>query len=652
MNRCANCFKEYSEEFDVCPFCGHCDEEQNIEAFQLYPGTRLVDRYIIGIAVGVGGFGIVYKVWDEKLETIVAIKECYPSGLVNRIPGTSEVILVSGKYRKEFDHRKERLLLEAKNIAKFQSHKNIVNVFEYFEANNTVYMVMEYLNGIALNQYLQQQPDGKLDVETGIYITSSICEALKALHKGGIIHRDISPDNIYIGANNNITLYDFGAAEFVEDKEDVDIILKTGFAPPEQYERVNRQGPWTDIYALGATMYLEITGIKPDESTNRKINDELVPPHEIDTEISENLSNAIMKAMAIETHLRFADVVGFQKALQGEKKVISLPREKFRRKLKRGIGIIAAVLILIIGLTTFLHFWNEDNLVPATILVWVNGDKTSSEYAAIESIAEKFKETYSAITIEIVETAKDEYQQKVSKAILNDELPNLFCSTGISESDLSNAVDISSVLSSKDAKNCYFLNDYSEYYNGRKKVPLGVDVPVVYILSSGKNSIVYDKATLTEPMDLGIDIYSVNANCQNMLSLTLNETLSTEFSDDIFFNTETSALFSSTKDYFKVQTRFAGRYKVLAITADTVYCQYDNEWSIGSGSKDEVKAATIFLRYMLSTAAQDIIYLNQGEKSGILPVNKATFDMYTEKIFGELSAINQVKDRYKFAGGK
>ena len=217
MAICYNCFREYDAELGFCPYCGYSSDENLSDDYLLAPGSMLLDRYIIGKAVGSGGFGNVYKAWDRKLETIVAVKEYYPQSIVNRIPGTAEVVLVSGKNRKEFEYGKSRLLQEARNIAKFSSHKNIVNVFEFFEENNTSYMVMEYLHGMPLNKYLKEC-GGKLDTETATFVVSAVCDALLPLHKAGIIHRDISPDNIYVCENKVITLFDFGTAEFPDGK--------------------------------------------------------------------------------------------------------------------------------------------------------------------------------------------------------------------------------------------------------------------------------------------------------------------------------------------------------------------------------------------------------------------------------------------------
>lgn len=328
MQLCYSCFKKYEDEYDVCPHCGCVNTGEPAEPVHLYPGTVLAERYILGYAIGSGGFGIVYKAFDTTLDRVVAVKEFYVGRLITRAAGTKNVILPAKEIGKaEFNYRKARFLAEARNMAKFSSHKSIVNVFEYFEENNTAYIVMEMLDGISLSDYLKIN-GGKLDIDEAVTVTARVGEALDSLHKEKIIHCDIAPDNIFICPGEVIKVLDLGAARLADAEEKVvDIVLKPGYSPPEQYEQTKNLGPWTDIYALGATLYIMLTGVKPDESTNRKINDELASPHELDEAIPENLSNTVMKAMAVERHMRFKSVPEFLKAVNGEKKVVTLKKK-------------------------------------------------------------------------------------------------------------------------------------------------------------------------------------------------------------------------------------------------------------------------------------------------------------------------------------
>lgn len=180
MNRCFSCFKEYDSQYDICPYCGEIKITKPLEAIHLMPGTLLENRYIIGTAVGSGGFGIIYKAWDSKLQTIVAVKEFFASRLMTRAVGKCNVI-VNKKSSAEFEYRKKRFLAEARNMAKFGAHRSIPNVFEFFEENGTAYIVMELLSGQGLNTYLHNS-GGKVELDFALYIANEVGNALISLH--------------------------------------------------------------------------------------------------------------------------------------------------------------------------------------------------------------------------------------------------------------------------------------------------------------------------------------------------------------------------------------------------------------------------------------------------------------------------------------
>ena len=290
MKRCFSCFKLFDDEYTVCPHCGQIEITEPEQPIYLYPGTVLADRYIIGHSLGAGGFGIVYNAWDSKLETVVAIKEFFVTRFMTRASGENDVI-VTKKAHNEYEYRKARFLAEARNMAKFGSHKSIPNVFEFFEENETAYIVMELLHGISLKDYILEN-DGKVDVAFATMVATEVGNALKSLHKENIIHRDVAPDNIFICTKNEIRvkLMDLGAAKLADNTDDViDIVLKPGYAPPEQYEKNENISPSMDMYALGATLYVMLTGKKPDESTNRKNRIEM---NEEDSVVPESVAEA------------------------------------------------------------------------------------------------------------------------------------------------------------------------------------------------------------------------------------------------------------------------------------------------------------------------------------------------------------------------
>ena len=265
---CNNCFRQIKTE--PCKYCGYKKSAYRPEAGILPVGTVLKKRYCIGEVLGKGGFGVTYKAFDTVDSKIVAVKEYYPSGLVHRDTGTTQISVSSKQYEDNFKVGADKFFEEAKMVSRFNGNPNIVNVYEFFYENGTVYFAMEYLDGVDLKHFVKER-GGRLPQENVLYIADIITDALLIAHSMNVLHRDISPDNIFILNNGEVKLIDFGAARQVlaEQSKSISVILKQGFAPLEQYQRRGKQGPWTDIYALGATLYYVITGKMPDEVTER-----------------------------------------------------------------------------------------------------------------------------------------------------------------------------------------------------------------------------------------------------------------------------------------------------------------------------------------------------------------------------------------------
>ena len=307
---CLNCMNIKTNS-DACEHCGHSSVVDSY-AHHLTPGTVLNRRYMVGHAIGEGGFGITYIGRDIKLDMIIAVKEYYPNGYTNRNNDASLDVTVTGNSNIDFFKKgKEKFIKEARVLAKFSGNKSIVDVRDFFEENNTAYIVMEYVDGLTLRDYLKN--NNKFEVSDLFRRMVPLCEALKKVHKSGLIHRDISPDNIMILKDGSLKLMDFGAARDVnfEDKKSLSIILKPGYAPEEQYRSRGKQGPWTDIYAICATIYKCITGLTPDDSMERVFSDELKRPSELGIEISAQQEDALMKGMAIYQKDRFLNIDEF-----------------------------------------------------------------------------------------------------------------------------------------------------------------------------------------------------------------------------------------------------------------------------------------------------------------------------------------------------
>lgn len=636
MTRCSNCFREYDESYGMCPFCGYSDGDPAAEAFCLTPGTEIAGRYVIGKMVGLGGFGITYRAWDKKMDTVMAIKEYYPSGLVNRLPGETSVILVASKREREFIYGKTRFLEEARNMAKFNTHPNIVNVFDFFEANNTAYIVMEFLEGRTLSQILQKQ-NAPLPYDYCVNVASDVCAALKAIHKENILHRDVSPDNIMICDNGVVKLFDFGAARFSAGVENrVTVVVKPGFAPPEQYDKVNRQDPRTDIYALGATLYYAMTGTRPDESTNRKIEDTLVEPSKIEESIPEYVSTAIMRAMAIEQQYRFSTADEFESALKSGQKVATVQKVKSRRRMRRSMGIAASMLIILgaaVGILYEINSRREAVTLPdAELTLWYikpeSDELDLAQKAAFEAVIERFTDEYSNVSITVEAVPSGEYAKALLDAGADNSLPDIFESTGLTGQELS-ALALSTG---------FRLDDSLCYADGspiQRQYPTSMVLPVVYVNST--------RGDVEEALELiGTDSadYAGKESSVPMFEAISGEELSEHIRRDAkasFMNGGLPVYLGDTSDYFDIQNTMPGEYTLALPDYETSTYQWGNLWSISAdadGSSE--KAAVRLLEYFNSDLAQDFFYIqNQG---GYLPINRASMAEFTG-VYNELSGV-------------
>ena len=281
-------------------------------SYSLQRNTGLIGRYVIQKVLGQGGFGITYLGIDKLYGNKVAIKEYYPQKIAMRKAQYEDVVTVTSiEEKNNYNKGKKRFLDEAQVMARFNKNEGIVKILDFFEANNTAYIVMEYLEGITLKQYLGKY--GVLQFRNLIEMMLPLLEALIEIHSQGLIHRDISPDNIMVQHNGKLKLMDFGAArDYTESgNKSLTVILKPGYAPPEQYQTHGVQGPWTDIYALCATIYKCLTGITPPDAIARVMDDKFKEPDQLDGKLSPDIKKILWKGMNIFPEEIYQDIVEF-----------------------------------------------------------------------------------------------------------------------------------------------------------------------------------------------------------------------------------------------------------------------------------------------------------------------------------------------------
>jgi formylglycine-generating enzyme required for sulfatase activity/serine/threonine protein kinase len=315
---CPGCFAEKGGA-SPCPHCGY-DERVARGPLLLPHRTLLQEQFLVGRVLGKpGGFGITYLGWDRKLQTQVAIKEFLPRELAGRATDQASVAPHSQDEVALFRYGLEQFLREARTLAQLD-HPNIVRVRQFFEANGTAYLVMDYYEGISLAEHLDNQ-GGRLPEESAKQLLLPILDGLRAVHAKGFLHRDVKPQNIYLARTDSggvrPILLDFGAARQAmgERSRSLSVVVSAGYAPFEQYQRKGTQGPWTDIYAAAAVLYRAVTGEEPVEATDRISADALKPA--ADFGVSKGLSDALHEALAIAPEARPQSAQEFQARLWG-----------------------------------------------------------------------------------------------------------------------------------------------------------------------------------------------------------------------------------------------------------------------------------------------------------------------------------------------
>lgn len=602
MTRCLNCMQAYEEQSEICPYCGYRADSATKEVYHLKPGTVLNKKYVIGTVIGFGGFGVVYRAWDDNLKRVVAVKEYYPTIYLNRSPETNEVSVYDKKNVNYFISGKAEFLQEARNVAKFNTHPNIVHVYDFFEENGTAYFVMEYLEGYTLKDYIKEATSkGQvIETEAALYITKALLNALKAAHKDNIIHRDIKPGNIYILPDGTVKLFDFGAARFadMETEKTRTVIITPGYAPPEQYQVKSRQGAYTDIYAVGAMLYEMLTGIRPEESVNRKVEDTVQNPNVYNRAIPKNINNAIMRAMAVQSEIRFKTVEEFEAALVSPRQIRDAKAEMRHRRRIRNFRIfcLTAILGVCVYFCGRMYFdeYREAVLAEACIEIWapsVNGDIDETR-AMYEAMLEEFRAGNGQIDVRLEIIDAEMYPEVLEQALAADAGPELFDSSLLGQDMSRYLADVSGVmdLENFDRTQFYYLQSYATYFPQGKQMPLSCEVPVIY----------------------GNSMYPDLKNSEDYEA----------------YLSDASNYLGTTADYDRVQADMAGIYKIVQTVDTERQGEFRNLWSVNAAASQEEAAAAIrILYYFLSDISQEILTIENAQG---LPLNKNVWDVFVE----------------------
>lgn len=316
-NYCYNCFAMRAGG-GPCPHCGYAPEwDKDRHPNALPHGSVLAGRYVIGRVLGQGGFGITYVALERATNQKRAIKEYLPASMAHRMQGTALVSASGQSGEDSFRYGLERFLEEAEVLAKFSGVPNIAAVRSFFQENGTAYFVMDYVEGISFKTYLRNH-GGRVSWQEAVNILRPVMKALGTIHQAGVIHRDVALDNIYIAGDGSVKLLDFGSARYSlgDRSRTLDVVLRPGYAPREQYRSRSRQGPFTDVYSLAACFYAAITGYLPPESLEREEMDRMAPISQYGVQIPRELERTIHKGLAVKAENRFQTMEEFLNAVE------------------------------------------------------------------------------------------------------------------------------------------------------------------------------------------------------------------------------------------------------------------------------------------------------------------------------------------------
>jgi len=622
---CFWCFKSKGNQL-VCPHCGYAQSGGAEQAYQLPPGTVLHKRYVIGVSIGIGGFGITYKAFDAMLRMIVAVKEFYPAGLVNRGGGEKKVGIFSGEKKAEFQKQLARFLEEARNMALFSKEQDIVNVYDYFTENQTAYIIMEYVDAPLLKDELKK---GRFSPEEAGGYMLAILTALEKVHGHNIIHKDISPDNIFLTGEASIKLFDFGAARLEGSERTEAVVVKAGYTPPEQYTSQDVQSLNMDIYAAGAVFYEMLTGRKPVDSRDRVIKDELKDLGACGVRTDEYLQRIIFKAMALEPRLRFQTAGEFKEALIHRKKVL-LPQEeirKNRRKKQILTAVLAAVVLLaggtlVLSLTVFSGRGRIDvaKIEEEELSIWIPVSDEASKEAMIHALSESVNRVCPQLTVHAQAIAAEDYAQTVQDAVKQGSLPDVFCIDGMEDSfeETASCEELSRLLRTMELSDYLYLEELKEEGN-------------VYALPTAmQTGIVYGSDAKTEQVQTSVEV-SALPEWNGVLGYADTPDVYTRFQDP---DDPVAWIMGDLSDMDEVEavtveavpsTDFSA---VPLVREEKLVGSMEHWYAVKkSDDKNRQDAGMVLLSLLLSEGMQSTAYMDNRDG---LPLNRTVLDSYKE----------------------
>lgn len=545
-----------------------------MELYAIQKSTVLSHRYEILSLIGTGGFSLIYKAYDHEMNSFVAIKEFFPAQAAERLPYSCEVLTRNRDAAERFAAGLAEFKAEARRMAELNGLHNTVNVLGAFDENNTSYIVMELLEGRSLLEQLKSMPNGRFsDIEDAKQIIYSVAEALDYAHSKGILHRDVSPDNIFLCRDGKVKLLDFGAARELTEDGELSVVVKSGCTPPEQYRKNGKLGSYTDIYALGAVFYRMLTGVYPESAPDRSERRECTPPSEINPAVPEYINALIMRCLAYDHTLRISHASEVTDVLRREI-VIPLPGaiRARNRTMKAAIGgmfFACLILFVLIGLIVLKKSESLYNIDIDECELRVQLPEYFSSESGLDAVLEDFGQLYPQIKLKFVSEAEEAeillFSGDTDECAPLDELQKL----------------------------CDSADEYS--------VLLAYDAAVIYL----------------------------NVEKAFKLGLSVSDDIPTEYYADSFAEfldgeNPRCAYSGSVALYRSVQEALPGTYRLRPSGDELSPIRLAASAEL---SENTLNAALRFLLYLSSERAQELLFVNNG---GLIPANEAQYLHFTE----------------------
>lgn len=400
FRRCYGCMRELPAADERCPHCGYDRRAVTFNRNHLTPGSELSGRYVIGRALGLGSFGNTYIGWDTQENVCVTIKEFLPSMFAYHRAGDQQVQFYSPEGRTLFEKGLQTFCEETSVLQRLTEAESISRIIDYVSENGTGYAVMEYLSGETLKAHLAQCRT--MEFSEAMDVLAPVLRTLDLVHASGLLHRDISPDNIFLCEDGRVKLLDFGSAQFdlLQDSEGLPMVLKHGYAPLEQYVPHMLAGPWTDVFGAAATLYKMITGIVPPDVMQRQRKDKIIPPSDVDCAIPEGAEAALMRALSLQPEDRYATAQAFLNALtEGE----DAQRELKRLPKAVWFALIAVLAVAAVCMAVFIAGRNRPK--PPVAETTAPIEETTAMPVAQDDLPITYYESFSPDAIEPVRTS-------------------------------------------------------------------------------------------------------------------------------------------------------------------------------------------------------------------------------------------------------